>query len=201
MEHRGLLLSPPMQAFLEVAAGRADLIDLVVLGDSLVKAGRATVEELNQTAATWVGAGAALARRVARFVRDGVDSAPETRLRMLIVLAGLPEPEVNVIVRRGNDSWRRRFDLCYPRLKLIVEYDGRHHQSDLKQWSSDILRREELEAEGWRVIVVNADALYNHPAETLHRISAALGDRGARLPRPTPAAWHRDFQGRKPLAA
>jgi hypothetical protein len=60
--------------------------------------------------------GARLARRVAGLVRKGVDSAMETRLRLLIVLAGLPEPEVNVIVRDENGDWELRFDLCYPQL-------------------------------------------------------------------------------------
>lgn len=201
VQHRGLLLSPPMLAFLETAALRTDLVDLVVLGDSLVKARRLNSEDFRIASSSWVGAGAVLARRAAALIRDGVDSPPETRLRMLIVLAGLPEPAVNFVVRHRGGAWRRRFDLCFPELKLIIEYDGRHHQSDLKQWSSDILRREELEAEGWRIIVVNADALYNHPTGTVHRIAQALSDRGVRSPRTIPAHWHRHFQDRDPLAA
>ncbi len=48
----------------------------------------------------------------------------ETRLRLLLVLAGLPEPTVNVIVRGPDGEWLRRFDLCYPIFRLVVEYDG-----------------------------------------------------------------------------
>ena len=48
-------------------------------------------------------------------------------MRLLIVLAGLPEPTVNVIVRAEDGSWRMRFDLCYVEQRLIVEYDGRRH--------------------------------------------------------------------------
>jgi hypothetical protein len=47
--------------------------------------------------------------------------------RMLLVLAGLPEPTVNLIIRNPDGSWRMRFDLSYPGLKLIIEYDGRQH--------------------------------------------------------------------------
>jgi hypothetical protein len=51
----------------------------------------------------------------------------ETRVRLLIVMAELPEPTVNVIIRGEDGSWRMRFDLCYLDQRLIVEYDGRHH--------------------------------------------------------------------------
>jgi hypothetical protein len=197
VRHRGLLLSPPMQTFLELAAARLDLVDLVVLGDSLVKSGAFTPAELVDGAQTWIGAGAALARRAASLVRAGADSPTETRLRMLIVLAGLPEPEVNVVVRKDGGEWSRRFDLCYPQLKLIIEYDGRQHATDPKQWSSDIVRREELEAQGWTLIIVTAEALFNRPTDTLRRISAALRARGCPgLPRRTPPAWNRHFRDR-----
>jgi hypothetical protein len=186
-----------MQTMLELAAARLDLVDLVVLGDSLVKAGAFTLEELTEGAQLWTGGGAALARRAARLVRRGVDSPTETRLRMLIVLAGLPEPEVNVVVRTEGGDWSRRFDLCYPRLKLIIEYDGRQHATDPKQWSSDILRREQLEAQGWSMIIITAEALYNRPIDTLGRITGALRARGCPgLPRRTPPAWHRHFRNR-----
>ena len=113
---------------------------------------------------------------------------------MLIVLAGLPEPQVNTIPRLVGGSGSRRFDLCYPELKLIVEYDGRHHAQDSEQWSSDILRREALEAQGWRLIIVNAEALYNNPSETLRRIRSALEQCSSpRLPRRIPDVWRRHF--------
>lgn len=116
---------------------------------------------------------------------------------MLVVLAGLPEPEVNVITRVDGGTWSRRFDLCYPQLKLIVEYDGRHHVSDPAQWSRDLLRREGLEAQGWTLIVVNADALFNHPSDTLRRITGALHERHARgVPRRVPPVWSRHFHDR-----
>ena len=195
--HQGLLLSPPTQTFLELAAARIDLVDLVVFGDALVRANQTTTALLSQAVGMWCGAGARLARRAAALVRAGVDSPAETRLRMLVVLAGLPEPEVNVIVRKDDGSWARRFDLAYPDLMLIIEYDGRHHERDLQQWSNDILRREELEALGWRLIVVNADALFNQPTLTLHRIRTALIERGqSDLKRRLPPAWARHFSDR-----
>jgi hypothetical protein len=88
--HRGVPISTPVRAFLEVAGGRATLVELVVLGDSLVAAERCTPGDLVVAAESFDGRGARLARRAARLVRPGVDSPTETRLRLLIVLPAYP---------------------------------------------------------------------------------------------------------------
>lgn len=177
-----------------MAAVAPDLVELVVLGDSLVRAGRTTPEELVEIAKEWDGKGARRARRAAGLVRRGVDSPMESRLRMLIVLAGYPEPTVNVIIRQENGDWRIRLDLSYPHLKLVIEYDGWQHRLDRGQWSSDLKRREWLAGRGWRVVVINADAFYGDPVGTLLRIREAMLDRGERrLPLRPPAVWVRQF--------
>jgi hypothetical protein len=175
---QGLRISSPTQTFLDLA-GSLDLVELVVLGDSLVKKKHVTPEDLMTAASEWTGSGAARARKAARFVRKGVDSPKETRLRMLLVLAGLPEPTVNVIIRNSDGSWRMRFDLSYPGLKLIIEYDGRQHAENSGQWRRDLTRREELDRLGWRLIVVTSDDLHDAPEAVLMRVRDALIDRGA----------------------
>jgi hypothetical protein len=85
---RNLPVTTPEQTLLDLATG-LDLVALVVLGDSLIRAGRTSTAVLRDAATAWRGRGAKLARRAARYVRDGVDSAMETRLRMLLVLASL----------------------------------------------------------------------------------------------------------------
>jgi hypothetical protein len=101
---RNLPLTTPEQTFIDLATG-LNLVALVVLGDSLIKAGRTSADALRDAATAWRGRGAKLARRAARQVRHGVDSAMETRLRMLLILAGLPAPEVNFILRHSDGSW------------------------------------------------------------------------------------------------
>jgi hypothetical protein len=197
----GLLVSRPADVFLDLAEVRVDLVDLVVAGDSLLRTKLITEEDLIAVAEAWPGKGGKLARRAARLVRLGVDSAPESRLRMLLVLAGLPEPQVNLILRGSNGEWRRRFDLSFPELKLLIEYDGRQHAEDSTQWSRDILRREELERQGWRIIVINSDALFGDPLGTLLRIQQALRDRNCpNLRHSFSTAWQRHFLTRQPAA-
>lgn len=138
-----------------------------------------------------------MARRAARWVRVGVDSIMETRLRMLIVLAGLPEPTVGHVIRRDDGSWLHRIDLAYLGLLIAVEYDGRQHAANTAQWNKDIRRREDLENRGWRVIVVTAEGVYASPEETLERVRRILRDRGESAGRRRPSVeWHRCFPGR-----
>jgi hypothetical protein len=158
-----LPISTPVQAFLDLASVGVNLVELVIAGDSLVKANNLDPRHFVAAAAAYQGRNARHARRSASLVRAGVDSPMETRLRLLIVLAGLPEPQVNVIVRIAGSKWRWRFDLCYPEYKLIIEYDGRQHAYDAKQWSNDLERREWLDQEGWRILIVISEGIYGDP--------------------------------------
>lgn len=178
VSEKRIRLSSPERCFCEIATSGADLVELVVLGDSLVKANATTPERLIATADEWIGRRAAVARRAARLVREDVDSPMESRLRMLIVLAGLPEPSVNLVLRQENGDWKRRFELCYEDLLLVIEYDGEYHL-DADQHAADLLRREQLEREGWRFVVVQKQHLFGDPAGVLERISQARLDCGA----------------------
>jgi Protein of unknown function (DUF559) len=191
----GVPVTDPAQTFLDLAT-ELNLVDLVVFGDSLVAAGRVSPELLVERADAWTGKGRRLARRAARLVRPGVDSPMESRLRMLIVLAGLPEPRVNVVLRHEDGSWRMRFDLSYPTFKLIIEYDGRQHAENDAQWRRDLERREELDQMGWRLLVVQSGGVYVEPETTLRRVAAALRDRGCTsVPRRFREEWRRYFPG------
>lgn len=55
----------------------------------------------------------------------------ETRLRMLLVLNGLPRPEAQVTVREEIGSFVGRPDLYYPDHRLGLEYDGESHRASL----------------------------------------------------------------------
>ena len=192
----GLPISTPMQAFLDLASIGISLIDLVIAGDSLVKANDLDPQEFIAAAEAFEGRNAKRARRAAALIRAGVDSPMETRIRLLIVLAGLPEPQVNFILRVAGGRWRWRFDLCYPECKLIIEYDGRHHAFDSDQWIHDLERREWLDQDGWRIVIVISEGIYGTPLRTLQRVRAALDERGARVPKAFRQEWMRHFMVR-----
>ncbi|NQX36608.1 hypothetical protein [Herbiconiux sp. VKM Ac-2851] len=95
----GLPVVDPVSAWLQLAGG-STLDELVVAGDHLVRipARRddlrrpfCTVDELVQRSRECRGRGATLARRAAELVREGSDSPQESRLRLALTRAGLPE--------------------------------------------------------------------------------------------------------------
>lgn len=190
----GVRLSTPPQVFCELAAVGVGLVDLVIAGDAMLKKGRATLDSLQRAVTAMSGAGVRRARRALGYVRTGVDSPMETRLRMLLVLAGLPEPRVNVILRDVAGEWDRRLDLCYVALKLIIEYDGEQH-GELDQRDSDIHRREELERLGFTLVQVTSRGIYREPARTLRRVADALRDSGAHVPGRWRPEWKQHFPG------
>lgn len=187
-------VSAPAQVFVDLAA-LIPLVELVVVGDHMVREELVTPAELMEHSATAKSPGAALARRAASLVRTGVDSPMETRLRLLIVLAGLPEPEVNALV--GDDSDKKKYDLSYRRSRTIIEYDGKHHVEREEQWESDLIRREQIDDDGWRILVFIAKDIYTSPAKTLARIHRVLRQRGEPgVPRRLSNEWAQHFPDR-----
>lgn len=170
-------VTSPATTFLHLAEVLG-LVDLVVVGDATVRRGLLRPAELVAAATAWRGRGALLARRAADLVRPRVDSPMETRLRLLLVLAGLSEPETNQPAHDGRGRWLARPDLCFARQRLIVEYDGRRHRDRADQWVRDLNRRERLERGGWRVIVVTAEQLFGDPVGVALRVAGALRARG-----------------------
>ena len=102
---------------------------------------------------------------------------------MLMVLAGLPEPVADHRIRWPDGRVRFRFDLSFPDARLVLEYDGRQHAESDAQWDSDIDRREWMDGDGWRLVVVRSKDVYRTPARTLSRIAAAMRGQGMSVPR------------------
>lgn len=86
-------------------------------------------------------------------LRTGVDSVPETQVRLAIVAGGLPEPVVGhpIEVADGNVVHP---DLAYPDAKIAIEYEGDRHRTDTGRFRRDIRRHRQMEDAGWRVIRV-----------------------------------------------
>ena len=116
-------------------------------------------------------------REVLAMVRYPVDSPMETRTRLLLVAAGLPEPVCGrpVVVDGG---WIATPDLSWPQVRVALEYDGGHHRTDARQWAQDIRRRQMLEAHGWRVVVITAADVLRWPGQTVAMVAQVLRERG-----------------------
>jgi hypothetical protein len=173
----GIAVTAAAPLFVQLAE-RLRPLDLVIAGDAMVRTEQTSLDCLRDAAAAAQGRIGLRARHALGLVRARVDSPMETHLRLLIVLAGLPEPIINRDVISQQGGWLARPDLSYPAWRIAIEYDGEHHRVDRRQWRSDIARRENLEAEGWIVLVITATDVFQRPAPTLMRIVAALARRG-----------------------
>jgi hypothetical protein len=191
---KGIAVTSPVGCFFELAAA-LPFVDLVILGDSLARQRRIRPEDLVTRALSYCGPGARRAREAARLVRAGVDSQMETRLRLLVVFAGLPEPRVNLKLRDEDGNVRRRIELVYEEFDLALEYDGEQHRETSDAWNDDIIRRDELASAGLRSVVVTKRGIFREPLVTVERVERALRDAGWTSDRRPRRDWRSHFPG------
>jgi hypothetical protein len=162
----GLPVDDPITAWVE-SGSLMTLDDLVRAGDAVLGAwsphdaarGR-TIDELEQRVHAARGRrGVARVREALDLVRPGVESPKETELRLLLVRAGLPEPEINVRTHDDRGRYLGKPDLRYAWCKLAIEYEGDEHRRDVRRFRSDILRRERFADAGWRTVRCTDDDL------------------------------------------
>lgn len=194
VKFHGLPITTPEDVFLDLAT-HLSLVDLVVLGDSLVRRGRTTRERLVAAMEKATGRGIHPARRAAALVRRGVDSPMETRCRLLRVLSGLPELETDIRIVDEQGQLLRRLDAGDRPSRTAVEYDGRHHVERQAQWEADIVRRETFENEQWRIVPLVSKDIYTTPELTIERLTHIFRQRGMSVGRPSDE-WRRHFPGR-----
>jgi len=98
-------------------------------------------------------------------------SAMETRLRMLLVLAGLPRPESQVPLYDERGRFLGRPDLYYRDQRLAVEYEGGTHRDNLLE---DNRRQNRLLSAGFRLLRFAAADVHRTPDSVLSVVQAAL---------------------------
>lgn len=126
--------------------------------------------------------GIRMAREILLLLRAGVDSPQESRLRLKIVDAGLPEPAVTQPVFDGNGRYISTPDLQYKEYKIALEYEGDHHRSDPVQWGKDIERDDRLRALGWIVLKFSEVQMKGGWMNAERKLRDALVSRGWRGP-------------------
>lgn len=114
-------------------------VELLVLADQAMRLGLGRFDELAEPA----------------------ESPMETRLRWLLLDAGLPRPEVQRNLHDGDGGFVGRADLYYPQARLVIEYDGTNHRERLTE---DNRRQNLLVRAGYRLLRFTAADLLQRPA-------------------------------------
>jgi hypothetical protein len=170
---RGMNLTTPARTAFDIGRTRR-IADAVPILDALLNATGVRPADVAALADVRRGVrGVRQLRSALELVDGGAESPQETRVRLLLVGAGLPKPETQIEFR----DLRIRVDMGWREWKVAVEYDGVHHWTDGRQRSWDIERIALLESARWIVIRVSAEML-SRPQVIVDRVYSALTDRG-----------------------
>lgn len=168
----GVPLTTPLRTAVDLGCTR-DLVETVVAMDALLGTALMTLHELTEYAERFRGR--RNIRRVRRAIElaDGRAESPmETRLRLLLVLAGLPAPEVQFEVWQDGRFYGR-LDLAYPGLRLGIEFDGAAHDLAPRA-AADLRRTNGLLEIGWRLLRYDGTDYYRRRGLIVRQVGTAL---------------------------
>jgi hypothetical protein len=170
-EADGVLMTTPLRTVFD--CGRwLSVVEGTVVADAIAHEGLITQDELAEyTKAHRALRGVRTLDAVIDLMDPKSESPMETRVRVLIVRAGLPRPESQLEILDRWDNFVARADLGYRTERVIVEYDGAFHW---EQRRADDRRRHAMRELGWEVIVVSREDYYDTPDELIATVSRAL---------------------------
>jgi very-short-patch-repair endonuclease len=177
----GIPFSLPPRTWLDLATV-LPLKYVVAMGDQLIRIPRPQFEGRTLPYAYKEGLrllirqhpnmkGVEKARLALDEMRVGADSYPETFLRIAMLDAHMPEPELQVRLDT-QDPWSPTADLGYRRFRIALQYDGEHHLSR-EQQSRDNRRDEAFISAGWSYFKVNADDMDEGFRGVISRVKSA----------------------------
>ena len=173
---RGLRVTSPVRTIADLAC-RLPLNDAVALLDSALHRRLVNRRRLCDWAGTHAGhRGVRRLKRALELADPAAESVMETRLRLLLVLAGLPHPEGQVSLRDDSGHFLARPDLYYPEARLAIEYDGATHRESL---AADNRRQNRLIDAGYRVLRFTAGDVLGAPASVVTIVRRALAPANA----------------------
>jgi hypothetical protein len=166
-----LLVPEPALVWAQLAGMTRPRLDqewLVAAGDFLVSGIRlpaaqrseplASLETLQSVIRARTGMrGTGALRTAMPLVRTDVDSPQESRLRLALVAAGLPEPQIHPAVQTAAGILHP--DLGYLAARVLLEYQGDEHRADRRRWLDDLTRVQLFQDASYHPILVGADDL------------------------------------------
>lgn len=178
----GVLMTDAVRPAFDLIRWSPDIVGGVTAFDALAFHCGVTVEAVRALARLHLGAHHTRGLdRVLDLVDGRAESPRESRIRVAVVLDGLPAPVVPHVVE--VDGCRYRLDLAYPDLMLAIEHDGREHRGQQRA-HADLRREADLTRQGWRILRFDAVTVLQHPAFGVSEVRSELARRAARTTTP-----------------
>ena len=174
----GLSVTSLLDTFVDVAA-EGPLETGIILGDALVMPPWGLLVSTLTEFVESTPRAPSVVHTALSLVRVGSASPQESRTRLLLVMAGLPEPALNAPIFDVDGSLLAIGDLVWWEQKVVVEYEGDQHRSDRVQWQRDIARYRRLQEVGWYAIRVTAEDLECRPAQVVAQVRNQLRRRAS----------------------
>ncbi len=173
----GFPATSPLRTCFDLAA-RLPLLEAVIALDQALAMGLVELPALEEYVESHARAnGSVQARRAVALAEPRSESPMETRLRLLLVLNGLPRPETQAELRTPAGRFVARVDLFYPEPGLALEYDGENHRDRMVD---DNRRQNGIQELGVKVLRYTGPDLRERPEAVVAEVRAALRARGAR---------------------
>ncbi len=173
-------VTTPARTVVDMARS-VDFEQAVVIGDSALRKGLTTADELRRHLGRAPHRpGSRKAAKVIEFLDGRSESVAESRCRVAFRRAGLPDPEPQAQVCTDDGACVGRVDFLFAELGVIVEFDGKvKYQSELRGRRTaeqvviaEKIREDQLRALGWLVVRLTWADLED-PVELVRRIRAA----------------------------
>lgn len=171
----GIAVTTPARTAFDIGRRTASPLRAVQRLDALINATDVKLNDIEAVISDHSGArGLVRLRRVLPLVDGGAESPQETRTRLVLVDAGLPRPQTQIVVYDEYGDFVARVDLGYEELRVGIEYDGPQHWTDPGQRRRDIERASALLDLGWTIIRVSSELLRYRQGTLIGRVVAAM---------------------------
>lgn len=148
--------------------------DAVEAVDGLCNIGNFEPELLNGLVARRPGVrGIKQLRTVIPMADRGAGSPWETKTRMLVVGAGIPRPQTQVILLDERGKFFAQVDMAWPEYRVALEYEGDHHRMR-EEYLRGIRRTNKIHRVGWDIVFATHELVTRYPGELIAAVVDAL---------------------------
>lgn len=141
--------------------------------DTALRTGHASLDDLRSALDAVKGRrGNVVRRRLLGESRDTPWAESERLAHQLLRDAGILGWTGNEKIRINGRTYY--LDICFRRLKIAVEIDGRDHQRDITTFVRDRERQNALVLAGWTVLRFTWQDLDQHPQRVVAQVRSAI---------------------------